>query len=45
MMKKLGLLLVVLSVVLAAALPTIALAQDGAPVMYWISHGAPADPV
>lgn len=44
-MKKLGLLLVVLSVVLAAALPTIALAQDDAPVMYWISHGAPADPV
>lgn len=45
MMKRLGLLLVVFSFVLAAALPMTALAQDDAPVMYWISHGAPADPV
>ena len=44
-MKRLGLLLVVFSFVLAAALPMTALAQDDAPVMYWISHGAPADPV
>lgn len=44
MVKRLGLLLVIFSLVVAA-LPATVAAQDDAPVMYWISHGAPADPV
>lgn len=45
MIKKLGLLLVTLSLILAAALPIAASAQDDTRVFYWISHGSPADPV
>lgn len=43
MVKRLGLLIFIF--VLVAALPVSVLAQDDAPVMFWISHGAPADPV
>jgi simple sugar transport system substrate-binding protein len=36
--------LLIVSLVVLLAVPFAASAQDG-PVMYWISHGAPADPV
>lgn len=45
MIKKFGLLLLTLSLVLAFAAPYTASAQDDAKVFYWISHGSPADPV
>ncbi len=43
MFRKLTLCMFVLSLILA--LPLSVSAQDEAPVFYWISHGAPADPV
>ncbi|WP_119070978.1 substrate-binding domain-containing protein [Aggregatilinea lenta] len=45
MIKKLGLLLLTLTLVLAFAVPYTASAQDDTRVFYWISHGSPADPV
>jgi len=45
MSKKLSLILLVLSLVLAFSLPAASVAQEPAPVLYWISHGSPADPV
>jgi simple sugar transport system substrate-binding protein len=45
MIKKFGLLLLTLSLVLAFAAPYTASAQDDTKVFYWISHGSPADPV
>jgi simple sugar transport system substrate-binding protein len=43
MLKKLAAMMLVALVVLTASLPLAA--QDDAPVLYWISHGDPADPV
>jgi len=45
MSKKLSLLLVVVMLVLAFAVPVTSFAQEKKPVLYWISHGSPADPV
>jgi simple sugar transport system substrate-binding protein len=45
MFKKLAFLTFVLSLVLAISIPLAGTAQDEARVFYWISHGAPADPV
>ena len=45
MIKRLTLSLLVIGIILALALPTVVSAQDEAKVFYWISHGAPADPV
>jgi len=45
MSKKLCLVLLILSLVLAFFVPTASLAQEAKPILYWISHGSPADPV
>ena len=45
MSKKLSLILVVLSLVVAFSFPGVGAAADPAPVLYWVSHGSPADPV
>ena len=45
MSKKLSLILLVLSLVLAFSLPATSGAQEDEPLLYWISHGSPADPV
>ena len=45
MLKKLSLILLVLSLVLAFSLPATSVAQEDEPLFYWISHGSPADPV
>ena len=45
MIKRIGLLLLTFSLILAVALPATVAAQDDQKVFYWISHGAPADPV
>jgi simple sugar transport system substrate-binding protein len=45
MFKKLALFLLVIGVVLALSLPLFGAAQDEPKVFYWISHGAPTDPV
>jgi simple sugar transport system substrate-binding protein len=45
MPKKLGIFLLVLGLILTFALPSVGMAQEEKPVFYWISHGAPADPV
>lgn len=46
MLKKIGLFFVLLTLVLATAVPmTVSAQDDDKMVFYWISHGAPADPV
>ncbi len=45
MSKKLCLVLLILSLVLAFFVPTASLAQEAKPILYWVSHGSPADPV
>lgn len=45
MFKKLALLVLLISTVLALSLPLTISAQDDAKVFYWVSHGSPADPV
>jgi simple sugar transport system substrate-binding protein len=45
MFKKLAFLVLVISTVLALSIPLVGSAQDDAKVFYWVSHGAPADPV
>lgn len=45
MLKKLSLSLLFVALVLAVSIPLTGSAQDEAKVFYWISHGAPADPV
>ncbi len=46
MLKKLSLSLLIIGIFVLFAFPMAANAQDAAPkVFYWISHGAPADPV
>ncbi len=45
MIKKFGLLLITISLILAFAIPGSVGAQDDEKVFFWISHGSPADPV
>jgi simple sugar transport system substrate-binding protein len=45
MLKKLSLILLVLSLVFAFSLPATSVAQEDEPVFFWVSHGSPADPV
>jgi len=45
MLKKLGLLVLTLGLVLALTLPRLTTAQQSKKVFYWVSHGAPTDPV
>jgi simple sugar transport system substrate-binding protein len=45
MFRKHTFVLLILSLLVALSLPLAATAQDAPKVFYWISHGAPADPV
>jgi len=45
MSKRLSLVLLVVSLVLVLSFPVPSLAQEHKPVLYWVSHGSPADPV
>ncbi|MCC7448864.1 MAG: substrate-binding domain-containing protein [Anaerolineae bacterium] len=45
MLKKIGLLVLTLGLVLTLTLPQLTTAQQSKKVYYWISHGAPTDPV
>lgn len=45
MSKKLCFVLLMVSLVLAFSFPVVSSAQTPKPVLYWVSHGSPADPV
>jgi simple sugar transport system substrate-binding protein len=45
MLRRLGLFLLILGVVVPLAAPFSGSAQDAKRVFYWVSHGAPTDPV
>lgn len=45
MLKRFGLSLLIVALIVVVAIPLGASAQESKKVFYWISHGAPADPV
>src|SRR5690348_15849845 len=45
MLKKLSLFILLVATVMPVSIPFVGSAQDAKAVYYWVSHGAPIDPV